>query len=72
MYIYTHTHYKNYMCAACVCLCNRRLWKPSAWPWVKHWLISQFSSLQGTRKVVLKVHATGLATSKNTGLIGLW
>jgi len=41
------------------------------WPHVKHWLISQLSSLEATGGVLLKAHATGLATGKNTSLLGM-
>ena len=38
---------------------------------VKHWLISQLGSLKATGRVLLKAYATGLATGKNTSILGL-
>jgi len=37
----------------------------------KHWLISQMNSLEATGSAQLKVHATVLATGKNTSLLGM-
>ena len=45
----------------------------SNWPWFKHWLISRLSSIEATctGRVILKVHASELATGKSTSLLGM-
>jgi len=53
-----------------VCMYNRRS-AEAIWHQIKHWLISWLSSLKATERVLLKAHAAGLATSKNTGLLGV-
>jgi len=50
-----------------MCVCVQQEVSGSHFTRVKHWLISRLSSLPATG--LLKVHATGLATGKNSSLL---
>ena len=55
----------------CVCVCGVCVYREVSGNQIKHWLISRLISLEATRRVLLKAHATGLATGKNTSLLGM-